>query len=145
MHPRIAFSEVPADHRSPLMALHKTLDASSLGKTLVELVYLRVSQINGCTYCIDMHTTALLKAGLDNRKLATLMHWRETAWFDAREAAALAWAEALTRCADGWPDPALYAELERQFSRAEIIDLVYAIGLMNALNRTAIAFGQGPA
>ncbi len=144
MQPRIAFADVPASHRGPLMQLHHTLESSSLGADLIELIYLRISQLNGCTYCIDLHTGTLLKRGADGRRLAVLMHWRETAWFDAREAAALAWAEALTLCAGGWPDPALYAALEAQFSRAEIVDLTYAIALMNALNRTAIGFGKGP-
>lgn len=144
MLPRIAFDEIPASHRGPLMDLHHALAQSALGADLVELIYLRISQLNGCTYCIDLHSRALLGRGADNRRLATLMHWRETGWFDAREAAALAWAEALTQCAAGWPDPALYAALEAQFSRAEIVDLTYAIALMNALNRTAIGFGKGP-
>ncbi len=144
MQPRISFTAVPDNLRGPLMALHKALEVSPLGADLIELVYLRVSQINGCTYCIDLHTGTLLKRGADNRRLATLIHWRETGWFDAREAAILAWAEALTLCASGWPEPALYAELEKHLSRAEIIELTYAIGLMNALNRTAIGFGVGP-
>ena len=80
-----------------LLQLSGGLHKGPLGATLVELVSLRVSQINGCVFCLDMHSTALRKAGMDQRKLDTLAAWRESPLFDARERAALAWAETVTR------------------------------------------------
>jgi AhpD family alkylhydroperoxidase len=119
---------------------------SGLPKVLVDLVYLRVSQINGCAYCIDMHTRDLLKAGLAVEKLVLVPVWREAgALFSDREQAALAWGETVTRVAEtGVPD-AEYAAASAEFSDKELADLTYAIGLMNAFNRLGVAFRATPA
>ena len=112
-----------------------------LGKALVELVYLRVSQINGCAYCLDMHATALRKLDFDQRKMDVLAGWREArSLFDQREQLALEVAEALVpHCRDGVPDE-LYARARAVFSGREMADLVFTIGLMSSWNRVAIAF-----
>jgi AhpD family alkylhydroperoxidase len=119
---------------------------SGLPKSLVDLVYLRVSQINGCAYCIDMHSRDLLKEGVTVDKLVLVPAWREAAGlFDARERAALAWAETVTRVAEtGVPD-ADYAAAASVFGERELADLTIAIGLMNAYNRMAISFRAVPA
>ena len=119
---------------------------SGLPKALVELVYLRVSQINGCAYCIDMHSRDLLKNGLAPEKLALVPAWREAGTlFNATEKAALAWAETVTRVADtGIPDEA-FAAAEGSFEPKQLADLTIAIGLMNAYNRLAIGFRKPPA
>jgi AhpD family alkylhydroperoxidase len=119
---------------------------SGLPKALVDLVYLRVSQINGCAYCIDMHSRDLLKEGVTVDKLVLVPAWREAAGlFDARERAALAWAETVTRVAEtGVPD-ADYAAAASVFGERELADLTIAIGLMNAYNRMAISFRAVPA
>jgi AhpD family alkylhydroperoxidase len=119
---------------------------SGLPKALVDLVYLRVSQINGCAYCIDMHSRDLLKEGVTVDKLVLVPAWREAAGlFDARERAALAWAETVTRVAEtGVPD-ADYAAAAGVFGERELADLTIAIGLMNAYNRMAISFRAVPA
>ena len=118
---------------------------SGLPKALVDLVYLRVSQINGCAYCIDMHSRDLLKEGMTVEKLVLVPAWREGgALFDNTERAALAWAETVTRVAEtGVPD----AEYEAAavFDRKQLADLTIAIGLMNAYNRMAISFRAPPA
>ena len=119
---------------------------SGLPKVLVDLVYLRVSQLNGCAYCIDMHSRDLLKEGVTIDKLVLVPGWREAgALFGATERAALAWAETVTCVADtGVPD-ADYEAAAAVFDRKQLADLTIAIGLMNAYNRMAISFRAVPA
>ena len=118
---------------------------SSLPAALVELVYLRVSQINNCAYCLDMHTRDLLKKGQKIEKLALVQAWAEAGnLFDERERAALAWAETVTRVAEtGVPDEA-YQAARAVFEERELVDLTIAIGLTNAYNRMAISFRNTP-
>jgi AhpD family alkylhydroperoxidase len=118
----------------------------SLPKDLIDLSYLRTSQINGCAYCIDMHTRDLVKSGLAVDKLALVAVWRDTGkLFTPRERAALAWTESVTRVADtGVPD-ADYEAAAAEFSPQELADLTYAVGLMNAFNRFGISFRVTPA
>ncbi|MHC2521099.1 carboxymuconolactone decarboxylase family protein [Bradyrhizobium diazoefficiens] len=118
---------------------------SGLSPTLVELVYLRISQINNCAYCLDTHTRDLLKKGVKIEKIALVQAWKEAgALFDERERAALAWAETVTRVADtGVPDEA-YQDARAVFDERELVDLTIAIGLMNAYNRMAISFRNTP-
>jgi AhpD family alkylhydroperoxidase len=119
---------------------------SGLPKTLVDIVYLRVSQINGCAYCIDMHSRDLLKEGVTIETLVLVPAWREAGrLFSARERAALAWAETVTRVTDtAVPDDA-FAEVSQEFDGKELADLTIAIGLMNTFNRLAISFRATPA
>jgi AhpD family alkylhydroperoxidase len=116
-----------------------------LDTRLIDLVYLRVSQINGCAYCLDMHTRELVKQGVAVEKLALLQAWREAGKvFDARERAALAWAESVTNVArTGVPDEDFEAA-KQVFNEKELVDLTIAIGLMNAYNRLAISFRNPP-
>ncbi|MET4199473.1 carboxymuconolactone decarboxylase family protein [Bradyrhizobium sp. LA6.12] len=118
---------------------------SNLPAALINLVYLRVSQINNCAYCLDMHMRDLLKSGVKIEKLALLQAWEEAGnRFDARERAALAWAETVTRVADtGVPDQA-YEAARGVFEERELVDLTIAIGLMNTYNRMAISFRKTP-
>ncbi|MGM4871071.1 carboxymuconolactone decarboxylase family protein [Bradyrhizobium sp. MOS001] len=118
---------------------------SNLPAALINLVYLRVSQINNCAYCLDMHMRDLLKSGAKIEKLALLQAWEEAGnLFDARERAALAWAETVTRVADtGVPDQA-YEAARGVFEERELVDLTIAIGLMNTYNRMAISFRKTP-
>jgi AhpD family alkylhydroperoxidase len=119
---------------------------SGLPKSLVELVYLRTSQINGCAYCIDMHSRDLLKYGIAIEKLVLVQSWRESgSLFDETERAALAWAETVTRVSEtGVPDEE-YAAAAAVFDQKQLADLTVAIGLMNAYNRMAISFRATPA
>jgi AhpD family alkylhydroperoxidase len=112
---------------------------------LVDLVYLRVSQINNCAYCLDMHTRDLIKKGEKIEKLALVQASAEAGnVFDERERAALAWAETVTRVAQtAVPDEA-YQAARAVFNEKELIDLTIAIGLMNAYNRMAISFRNPP-
>jgi AhpD family alkylhydroperoxidase len=119
---------------------------SGLAGPLVNLVYLRVSQINGCAYCIDMHSRDLLKGGLDVEKLVLVAAWREAgSLFDVRERAALAWAETVTRVSDTTIPDAEFQAASTVFPEKELVDLTIAICLMNTYNRLAIGFRIPPA
>lgn len=112
---------------------------------LVDLVYLRVSLINGCAYCIDSHTRDLIKGGMDIAKVALVPVWHEGGkLFSDRERAALRWAETVTRVAETAVPDEEFAAAAKQFGEKELADLTMAIGLMNALNRVAISFRSTP-
>lgn len=117
-----------------LLKLSGQLHKGPLGPQLIELVSLRVSQINGCVFCLDMHASALRKAGVDQRKLDTLAAWEESPLFDARERAALGWAEALNGIGTAHvPDTALEA-LRPHFNEREISELSFTVAMINAWN-----------
>ncbi|MCZ8410931.1 carboxymuconolactone decarboxylase family protein [Achromobacter sp. SIMBA_011] len=146
MSQRIDYARAAPEGYKAFGAVHAYLRQCGLPEALVNLVYLRVSQINGCAYCIDMHSRDLLKQGVTVDKLVLVPVWREGgALFNAREQAALAWAECVTRVAEtGVPD-ADYAAAAAEFSDKELADLTYAIGLMNAFNRLGVTFRNMPA
>lgn len=128
-----------------LGTVHSYIQGCGLEKQLIDLVYLRVSQQNGCAYCINKHSLDLLKQGVSLDKLVLVPVWREAGpLFSARERAALAWAEVVTDVARTQvPDPD-YAAARTLFNDKEIADLTLAIALMNALNRVAISFRKVP-
>lgn len=133
--PRVPYTSLAADAFKGLLATSKAVHDSSLDHQLQELVFLRVSQINGCGYCMDMHATALRKAGIEPRKLDTLPAWHESRFFDERERAALGWAEALTRLPDGAPSDVAFNALAPHFDEKGISDLSMAVAVINAWNR----------
>ena len=146
MNKRIDYAKVSPEGFKAFGGVYVYLQKSGLSKQLVDLVYLRVSQINGCAYCIDMHSRDLLKSGIAVDKLVLVLVWRDAGdVFDARERSALAWTETVTRVAEtGVPD-ADYEAAASEFSDKELADLTYAIGLMNAFNRFGISFRSIPA
>lgn len=146
MSTRIDYAKVSPDGYKAFGGVYACLQKGSLPQELIDLVYLRVSQINGCAYCIDMHSRDLLQRGVIVDKLVLLPVWRDAgAVFSANERSALAWAETLTRVEDcGAPD-VQYDAAAAAFNDKELADLTYAIGLMNAFNRFGIAFGSRPA
>lgn len=126
-----------------MLALEAALAESGLSYTLIELVKLRASQINGCANCIHMHTTALRARGEAEMRLYMLNAWRESTLYSERERAALGWTEALTRVAEtGAPDSA-YAPLAANFSDSEIVSLTLLIGAINTWNRLAVGLRLG--
>lgn len=145
MSTRLNYRKAAPDGVKALGGVHTYLAGSGLPAQLIDLVYLRVSQINGCAYCIDMHSRDLLKAGMNVEKLVLVPAWHEAGdLFDARERAALAWAESLTRVAEtGAPDRD-YEAVAAAFSDKELADLTIAISLMNAYNRLGIGFRLTP-
>lgn len=118
--------------------------SSGLEITLIELVKMRSSQINGCAYCIDMHSKDARAAGETEQRLYALNAWRETPFFSQRERAALEWAEAITLIAHGHAPDDVYARVRESFSEEEIVGLTFAIATINAWNRLAIALRSVP-
>jgi AhpD family alkylhydroperoxidase len=140
---RIPFDLAP-EARDALRGLEKYLARASLPRELLELVKLRVSMLNGCAYCVNMHWTNLRAAGESEQRLYSLSAWREQSGYSPRERAALAWAESLTLvAATGVPD-AVFAEISEHFSPKEIADLSYAVAAINAWNRLCVAFRVPP-
>ncbi|MFP3554603.1 carboxymuconolactone decarboxylase family protein [Paraburkholderia sp. SIMBA_049] len=145
MNNRIDYAKASPEGYKAFGGVYVTLQNSGLSKELVDLVYLRVSQINGCAFCIDMHTRDLVKVGVTVNKLALVSVWREAgAVFSDRERIALAWAEAVTRVAETRVPDTDYEAAAAEFSDKELADLTYAIGLMNAFNRLGVAFRTPP-
>jgi len=145
MTERLDYNHIAPAGARALGGVYGYITQSKLPATLINLVYLRVSQINNCAYCLDMHTRDLLKSGQKIEKLTLLQSWAEADdLFDQRERAALAWAETVTRVAEtGVPDQA-YRAARAAFEERELVDLTIAIGLMNAYNRLAISFRNTP-
>jgi AhpD family alkylhydroperoxidase len=145
MSQRLDYNKISPAGAKALAGVYGYVMQSGLPALLVDLVYLRVSQINNCAYCLDMHTRDLLKKGESIERIALLQAWREAGGlFDERERAALAWAETVTRVAEtGIPDEA-YEAVRAVFDEGELVDLTIAIGLMNTYNRMAISFRNTP-
>jgi len=141
---RIPFEAAP-DARDALRGLEQYLARSGLDKKLLELVKLRVSNINGCVYCIDMHWRALRELGESEQSLYSVNDWREQPHgYSARERAALAWAESVTFVARTKVPDAVYAEVRAQFTEKETIDLTYAVVAINGWNRLCVALRIPP-
>ena len=118
--------------------------ASAIDKELQALVEIRVSQINGCAFCVDMHTEEALQLGVDQQRLDCLTVWKESRFFSAREMAALEWAETITRISAETGIEAKQEGLLDHFSEREVVDLTLIVSLMNSLNRLAIGLGDKP-
>lgn len=146
MSQRMDYNAAAPGGMKALGAVYGYVQQSGLPRRLIDLVYLRVSQINGCAYCIDMHSRDLLKGGLPVDHLVLVAAWPEAGdLFDREERAAFAWADAVTRLGErGVPDSAFEAANEA-FGAKRLADLTIAIGLMNAYNRMAISFRATPA
>jgi AhpD family alkylhydroperoxidase len=132
---------VAADLFKPMMAMEATLKDCGLEHSLIELIKLRVSQINGCAFCIHMHTHDARKNGETEDRMHLLPAWRESTLYSARERAALAWAEALTRIETAGAPDADYQALAQHFTPHAQVAVTLAITTINAWNRIAIAFG----
>lgn len=144
MEPRLNFYRSNPDAMRAMSALEERITNSGLEKPMVELVRLRASQINGCAYCIDAHTSDARKGGESERRLATLAVWRETPFFNDRERAALEWTEAVTRVADTHVPDEVWERMKPSFTPAELVDLTLLVNTINAWNRFAIAFRKMP-
>jgi AhpD family alkylhydroperoxidase len=146
MNNRLDYAKASPEGFKAYGGVYVAIQKSGLPKELVDLVYLRVSQINGCAYCIDMHTRDLLKSGIAVEKLVLVPVWRDAAaLFTPRENAALAWAETVTRVAETGIPQSDYDAAAAEFGDRELADLSYAIGLMNAFNRLGVGFRSTPA
>lgn len=140
METRINLMEKGQKAIKALNGLNMYLAKSPVEKQLCNLIDFRVSQINGCAYCLDMHSKDLRAAGETEQRLYMLDAWREAPFYSARERAALAWAEAVTKLKDGNVPDEIYNEARSQFSEEELIDITMAVIGINIYNRINIAF-----
>ncbi|NML31107.1 carboxymuconolactone decarboxylase family protein [Paraburkholderia antibiotica] len=145
MEQRLDFYKANPAAVKSLLGVEERIGKSALEKSLTELVRLRASQINGCAYCVDMHTTDARKGGETERRLATVVVWRETPFFTDRERAALEWTEAVTLVSHDHVPDAIWQVVRPHFSDEELVDLTLLVSAINAWNRFAIAFRKMPA
>src|SRR3974390_1039002 len=144
MKPRMNFYQAAPDTMKALMAVETQVQSSGLEQSLIELVKTRASQINGCAYCINMHTQDARKRGETEQRLYLLNAWREAPLYSNRERAALAWTEAVTLISETHAPDHVYDEVRKHFSEAETVNLTMLIATINAWNRLAISFRAKP-
>ncbi|AGK51032.1 alkylhydroperoxidase AhpD family core domain protein [Burkholderia thailandensis MSMB121] len=145
METRLDYRQANPHALNAMLALEERIAQSGLEPTLLELVRLRASQINGCAYCVDMHTRDARKRGETDRRLATVVVWREVPFFTDRERAALEWTEAVTLVARDHVPNAVWDAVRPHFTDAELVDLTLAVATINSWNRFAVSFRKLPA
>lgn len=141
---RMNYKETALGAVKALLGLEHYLATCGLDHTLIDLVKLRASQINGCAYCIDMHSKDLRARGESEQRLYELDAWAETPFYTERERAALLWTEAVTRVADTHVPDAVYEQARQQFSEQELVNLTFVIGAINVWNRLCISCRTEP-
>ncbi len=141
---RLDYYETDPKSIKGMLELEKYVNGSGLEKSLYELVKLRASQINGCAFCIDMHSKDARKAGETEQRLYALSAWKETPFYSERERAALAWTEAMTLISGNEISDSLYASVAEHFNEKEHLALTMAIVAINGWNRLAIGFRKEP-
>ncbi len=144
MKARLDFRKASPQGEKAMMGLHMFVRNCGLDHSLLELIKLRASQINGCAHCIDMHTKELRADGESEQRLYLLNAWRESPFYSDRERAALAWTEAVTLVANDHVPDEVYEEARKQFTEEELANLTFALVAINAANRLNIAFRTVP-
>ena len=144
MQPRLDYARTAPDGLKAMLGLEQYARQSGLEPALLELTKIRVSQINGCAFCLDMHTKDARAAGETEQRLYALPAWCETPFFSDRERAALAWAEAVTRVSERPVSDEIYETVRQHFTEKELVDLTLAIVAINGWNRLAISFRSVP-
>jgi AhpD family alkylhydroperoxidase len=144
MEPRINFYKAAPEGIKAMRGLEHNINQSSLEPSLREIVKIRASQMNGCAYCIDMHTKDARAAGETEQRIYALNAWRETPFFSERERAALEWTEAITLIRDGHAPDDVFFSVRQFFAEEELVNLTLAIVTINGWNRLAIAFRSVP-
>jgi AhpD family alkylhydroperoxidase len=137
---RLPYYKVAPEGLKAVMGVENYIQHSGLERSLIELVKMRASQINGCAYCLDVHSKDARKAGETEQRLYLLNAWEESSAYTPRERAALAWTEDVTRIADTHAPSATYEALKPHFSEREIVDLTLLVATINLWNRLAISF-----
>jgi AhpD family alkylhydroperoxidase len=140
MTQRFDYREASPDAFRAMLRMEEFVRQCGLDHSLLELVKTRVSQINGCAYCLDMHTKDARALGETEQRLYLLAAWRETSLYSPRERAALAWAEAVTLVVGNELSDPLYDEVRREFGEKELVDLTMAVIAINGWNRLAVSF-----
>ncbi|WPC05022.1 carboxymuconolactone decarboxylase family protein [Pseudomonas benzenivorans] len=137
------YKQSPAAYEA-MLGLERALETSGLELSLLELLRLRASQLNGCAFCVNMHGNDARRAGETEQRLQCLSVWRDTGFFTPRERAALAWTESLTLLAEQGAPQAQFEALREHFTDKEVVDLTLAIGTINAWNRFGVGFALAP-
>lgn len=140
MEPRLNFFQHAPELMKSVRALNEAVQSSGLDKMLLHLVKLRASQINGCSYCVEMHSREARDDGESEKRLYLVAAWRESPLFSPRERAALEWTERLTRLPDGPVEDALYNGMLEHFAPEELVQLTVAVGMINTWNRLCVSF-----
>ena len=144
MEKRLDYSKSAPGSAQAMYKLQKFVDDSGLEQLMLELVKTRVSQINGCAFCLDMHTKDARALGETEQRLYALNAWRESPFYTDRERAALAWAEAITLISESHASDEDYAAARQHFAEDELVKLTMAVITINGWNRLAIAFRETP-
>ncbi len=144
MQSRLDYRKSAPDGFKAMSGLEQYVRQSGLEPALLELVKIRASQINGCAFCLDMHTQDARAADESEQRLYTLSAWRETPFFNEREQAALAWTEAVTRISETHVPDQIYESVRQHFNENELVNLTLAIVAINGWNRLAISFRSVP-
>lgn len=144
MSNRIDYKNVAKEGYKQFLRVHQYISDCGLTDSILHIVYLRVSQLNGCAFCVDMHYKDSVSCGVDSRKINCVVAWRDSPFFSSKERAALSWAESLTFISETGAPSDVYQEVVKEFNEKELADLSYAIALMNAFNRLSIGFKVQP-
>ncbi|HEV7730798.1 MAG TPA: carboxymuconolactone decarboxylase family protein [Candidatus Binatia bacterium] len=140
MEQRLSYFDIGQAPLKALLSVEAAITRSGLDLQLLHLVKMRVSQMNGCAYCLDMHSKDLRAGGESEQRIYLLDAWRESTFFSPRERAALAWAEAVTNVTDGHVPDAVYDTARAEFSEVDLVNLTMAVVTINAWNRLNVAF-----
>ncbi|WDH38052.1 carboxymuconolactone decarboxylase family protein [Pseudomonas chlororaphis] len=144
MEPRLDYYSASPEALKGLLMLEAQSFGLSIEKPLLELIKIRVSQLNRCAFCTDMHAVQARQNGESERRLYALSVWRDSALFSSRERSALAWSESVTLLSESAVPDALFQAVRGQFSERELVDLTVAVAAINSWNRLAVAFRQQP-
>ena len=140
MKQRLQFFAKAPELMKAVSALSQQVDTCGLEKSLLHLIKLRASQINGCSFCVEMHSREARRDGETEQRLYLVAAWKESPLFSERERAAFAWTEAVTRIADGGVSDELYEKTLKHFSEEELTKLTVAVGMINIWNRISVSF-----
>ena len=140
MKPRLNFYQASPEIIKAVQTLNRAVDECGLEKSLLHLIKLRASQINGCSYCVDMHSREAREDGESEQRLYLVAAWRESPLFSERERAALAWTEKLTKLSQNMVEDEHFEEVRKHFSEEELVKLSVAIGMINVWNRLCVPF-----
>jgi len=144
MSPRLDYYNASPKAMKAMIAMEALTRDLSIEAPLLQLIRIRASQLNGCAFCTDMHSVDARRAGESERRLYAIAVWRDSGFFNARERAALGWAEAVTLLAESHVPDDVYQLAKAQFSEAELVDLTMAVTTINSWNRLAVSFRQTP-
>ncbi|KAE9641585.1 carboxymuconolactone decarboxylase family protein [Pseudomonas sp. PB103] len=144
MSPRLDYYNASPKAMKAMIAMEALTASLSIEQPLLQLIRIRASQLNGCAFCTDMHSVDARRAGESDRRLYAIAVWRDSNFFNPRERAALAWAEAVTLLAESRVPDEVYQQAREQFSEGELVDLTMAVTTINSWNRLAVSFRQTP-